>query len=115
MAYWLLAAAVAGALLVWLLRRMLVAGTKMATSSEPRTEEREPRASRDGESRGVGVTEGALAAAGRPLRTHPLYKTIAALSGQVNAMRTAEVKEMLKKRGLVSRCVVLSKFVVGVV
>ena len=84
-----------GALLAWLLRPTAVVKPKMATSGEPaplqQTEE-------------VGEAGAAVAPApDRPLRTHPLYKRIAVLSGQVNAMRLAEVKEALQKRSLASR------------
>ena len=40
---------------------------------------------------------------GAPGRTHPLYKKVSLINGQVNACAVAEVKEKLQELGLCKR------------
>ena len=40
---------------------------------------------------------------GDPRRTHPLYKKLAVISGEVNALTAAQVKERLEKLGFCKR------------
>jgi len=37
--------------------------------------------------------------AGKPMRTHPLYRRVAALNGEVNMLSVVEIKERLKENG----------------
>ena len=41
--------------------------------------------------------------AGKPMRTHPLYKRVAALNGEVNMLSIVEVKERLREMDLSCR------------
>lgn len=43
--------------------------------------------------------------AGKPMRTHPLYRRVAALNGEVNMLSVVEIKERLKEMDLSCRYV----------
>ena len=85
----------AGLVVFWLLRPLPSAPRSMAACTLEK--EKDIREERTPDSWTV------VGDRGRPWRSHPLYKKLSAISGQVNALTVREVKERLDQLGLCKR------------